>query len=95
MDTTGDPDRRLAVTLGDACLACIWTAAAMLAVAGVGWGMSCSLRVWVAGLVGLDEHSLAIVWVGSPAEIKAIALSFLAAAFGLWVWRRRLLLRIG
>ena len=98
MANGSDQDKRLLTILDDAMWATIWCALALAVLLTLSFvmflvvrsmGADFSMRMW-----GLTPIATAVVWIGTIALGKLTAWSFIAMAFGLWVWKRRVSRRL-
>jgi hypothetical protein len=91
-------DRRLASTLADVMWATIWAAVATYVLTLISFIMYWVLRGaapgFATGLMDLDPHSVAVIWMAAVVLMKVTAFSFAVTAFAIWIWKRRVLRRI-
>jgi len=87
-------EETMAVTLHDAMVACLWVALALYATVLISFAIFLAsgpeLVSLVASMWGISTAAMAIIWVSALGLLKLVALSFVAAALGLWVWKRRI-----
>ena len=99
MDDQRTKDQRLADTLADVMWATIWAAIATYILTIISFALYWITRSaapgWASGLMDLDPHSVAVIWMATVVLLKVTAFSFAVTAFAVWIWKRRLLRRIG
>jgi len=99
MDDERAKDRRLASILADVMWATIWAAVVTYALTVLSFAMYWILRGaapgFAPGIMDLDPHAVAVIWMAALVLLKVTALSFAVTAFAIWIWKRRVLGRIG
>jgi hypothetical protein len=92
-------EARLAHRLQDAAAGFAWTALVGMGVVWISYAVYLLERGTAPGLVthmwGVPPATAAKIWVGALAATKLLALWFAGVAFALWVWRNRVVRRLG
>jgi hypothetical protein len=90
---------RLAHALQDAAAGFAWTALVVMVLVWISYAAFLVERATTPGLVthmwGVPPATAAKIWVGALAATKLLALWFAGMAFALWVWRNRVVRRVG
>ena len=99
MDDEQVKDRRLADILGDVMWATIWAAIVTYVLTIISfaayWISRSAAPGWASGVMGLDPHSVAVIWMAAVVLMKVTAFSLAVMAFAIWIWKRRVLRRLG
>ncbi len=91
-------DWRVLTIVSDASIAAVWAAVILMVLVLVSYAAFVAMPVAILGMVaplpGVSTGVMALLYVAALTLVKLMALGFVGIAFGLWMWKQRLLRRL-